>query len=198
MAEYSFQNLKKKRSKPSGISDKVIRLLEIYTMIAQNRYPSVDNIKDRFGVSERSVYRYIEIINSIDPVEYDKDRRGYSFINGDRIKKLMLSNEQLLLLFAMGETVSHLGTPLSEEFQKFMNSMVNIAKTPVKKTFPISIKIPDAIHTEKLKRYFKTISECIQDKRSIDIIYKALHNNETNERRVDPYGLVFFMKAHGF
>jgi hypothetical protein len=61
-----------KNSKPAGISEKVIRLLDIYTMIAQKHFPSVPPLKEHFGISERSVYRYLEIIKMIDGIEYDQ------------------------------------------------------------------------------------------------------------------------------
>jgi predicted DNA-binding transcriptional regulator YafY len=63
------------KGKPSGISEKVIRLLEIYTMMAQRHFPSVPSLKEHFHVSERSVYRYLEIINMIDGIEFDQPRR---------------------------------------------------------------------------------------------------------------------------
>ena len=86
-------NIKSKKLHPAGISEKVIKLLNIYTMIAQNKYPSVESITDRFEVTPRTAYRYLEIINLIDPIEVDKDRRGYKFLNGNRIKKLALSDD---------------------------------------------------------------------------------------------------------
>jgi hypothetical protein len=66
-----------KAGKPAGVSEKVIRLLEIYTMIAQKQFPSVPSLKEHFHVSERAVYRYLEIINMIDGIEYDRDRKPF-------------------------------------------------------------------------------------------------------------------------
>jgi predicted DNA-binding transcriptional regulator YafY len=117
-----------KRDKPAGISEKVIRLLEIYTMIAQKRFPSVQFLREHFHVSERSVYRYLEIINMIDGIEYDQERKGYAFTNGDRIKKLSLSDNELLVLFAASEAVSHLGEPLGHGFQELMNRVTAATK----------------------------------------------------------------------
>ena len=51
-----------------------------------------------FAISERSVYRYLEIIGMIDAIEYDLERKGYTFTNGDRIKKLSLAANELLVL----------------------------------------------------------------------------------------------------
>ena len=187
----SFKNLTRKRNHPAGISEKVTRIVQIYTLIAQGKYPSVGRLQEKYEVSKRTVHRYIEIINFIDPLELDKERNGYKFINGDRIKKLSLSNDEFLMLLVIGEAISHLGEPLKNEFQKFIDDIAGVKKTPSTK-IPMVIKIPDAIQTEELNSYFKSISDCIKEKRSINIEYTALHNKETNERRVDPYGLVFY------
>lgn len=58
-----FARLKKKAGKPAGISEKSTRLLEIYTLIAQNKFPSIDSLVDRYGVSKRTIYRYFEVID---------------------------------------------------------------------------------------------------------------------------------------
>lgn len=188
------QNIKK--SKPAGISDKVINILKAYTLISRNKYPSVRYLAEELEVKERTVYRYLEIINMIDSIEFDRERKGYKFMNGDLIKKLILSDEEFLLLLVMGETVSHLGEPFKEEFRKLTDSIMNIKKTiPDKSTFPIVVKIPDAIRTEKLNTYFKALSDSIKERRSIEIIYRGLYSRKTSVRMVDPYGLVFYEGA---
>lgn len=171
-----FKNLKPgniKKSKPAGISEKVINILKAYTLIARNKYPSVRYLAEELEVKERTVYRYLEIINMIDSIVFDRERKGYKFVNGDCLKKLILSEEEFLLLLVMGETVSHFGKPFKEEFRKLTDSIMNIKKTiPDKSTFPIIVKIPDAIKTEKLNTYFKAVSDSIRERRSMEIIYK--------------------------
>jgi predicted DNA-binding transcriptional regulator YafY len=182
-----------KKPRPSGISEKVIRLLEIYTMIAQKRFPSVPSLKEHFHVSERSVYRYLEIINMIDGIEYDQDRKGYTFTNGDRIKKLTLSDNELLVLLAASEAVSHLGESLGHGFQELMNRMTAAAKKagPGAK-IPIAVKIPKAVGTTKQGDYFAIISACLNERRTIELVYRAQATKEVTDRLVDPYGLVFY------
>lgn len=193
MKKPPFKNLKHKKSKPAGISEKVINILKAYTLIAQNKYPSVGYLSEEFEVKERTVYRYLEIINMIDTIEFDRERKGYRFVNTDRIKKTALSDRELLLLLTMGEAVSHLGKPFEEDFKRLITNMTNITKFPSR--VPIVVKIPDAIMTERLNNYFNIISDCIKEKRSIEIIYKALHSKEVTKREVDPYGLVFYQGA---
>lgn len=129
-------------------------------------------------MGERSVYRYLEIIKQLDEIEYDAERQGYKFITGDRIKKLLLSKEQFMLLLVMGDTVSHLGRPLKEEFGTFVESMTSIAsiaRVPCKDKPAIMVKLQDALGQEKVEGWFKAIQNCIEER-----------------RRVDPYGLVYY------
>jgi predicted DNA-binding transcriptional regulator YafY len=179
-------------SKPAGISDKVIRLLDIYTMIAQKKYPSVAQIAERMAVSERSVFRYLEIINLIDAIEFDPERKGYLFTSGDRIKKLSLKEEELTVLLAAGEAVSHLGKSLGESFQELLGRLATTAKKAGGKKPPIIIKIPDVVASETVRAYFKMVSCCIDEKRSMEMTYRAQHTGEVTERLVDPYGMVFY------
>jgi predicted DNA-binding transcriptional regulator YafY len=176
--------------KPKGISEKVIRLLDTYTLIAQKQYPSVSSLMEHFAISKRSVFRYLEIINFIDPIEFDHELNGYKFTNGDRIKKLALNNSELLILLAAGEAVSHLGEPLGENFRTLVERMT---KAPTAKgKLPIMVKIPEAVGSKKVKDYFGVLSACTSEKRCVDITYKARNASKPSSRTVDPYGLVFY------
>jgi predicted DNA-binding transcriptional regulator YafY len=65
---------------------------------------------ESFRVAKRTVFRYLELINIIDPIEYDRGKDGYKFTDGDRTKKLILTDEEFQTLLTAGESVSHLGT----------------------------------------------------------------------------------------
>jgi predicted DNA-binding transcriptional regulator YafY len=181
------------KSKSAGISEKVIRLLKIYTLIAQKTYPTIQGLAEEFHVSERTIYRYLEIIDLIDPIETDEDRRGYRFTSGDRIKKVMLDEREFLFLLAMGETVSNLGPSFREGFQHLVTKMAYHRKRPSRgQAVPIVVKIPGAVESEALTKYLTIISGCIEERRCLDIVYMARHSKETTARTVDPYGLVFY------
>lgn len=186
------ESIKTKKIKPAGISEKVIKILKAYTIIANGKYPSARQLAEDLEAAERTVYRYLEIINFVDPIEFDREKNGYKFTHGDRIKKLILSDDAMLALFAMGEAVSHLGAPFRNYFYKLLDQIINGSQKKIAAdTVPICIKIQDAVQTQKTEEYFKTIYACIKEQRSIDITYRALYNNEITERRVDPYGLIF-------
>lgn len=184
---------KKKKNKLAGITDKFIRLLKIYTIIAQKKYPSARFLAETLEVNERTIYRDLNIINLVDQVDYDPERKGYAFTHGDSIKKLMLSDEELITLFTAGEAVSHLGAPFRENFQRLVEKMVSVTAKHLPENKPsIVIKVPDTIHTDTITEYLKTITTCLKEKRSVDIVYKAYKAKEVTRRIVDPYGLIFY------
>jgi predicted DNA-binding transcriptional regulator YafY len=57
---------------------------------------------------------------------------------------------------------------------------------------PIVVKIPEAPDDEKITTYFGTISQCLNERRAIEMVYRAQHTKEVTNRIVDPYGLVFY------
>ncbi len=177
--------------KPAGISDKLIRLLEIYTLVAQNKFPSLALLMERFHVSKRTVFRYLELINIIDPIEYDKEKEGYKFTAGDRIKKPALNNEELQAILAAGESVSHLGSVFKENFLKIVMRTFTLRDIKSGKQ-PIVVKAPDAIFSVKIESILKILLACIQDRRVVEIIYKARHSKEQTKRMVDPYVVVLY------
>jgi len=182
-----------KKSKPAGISEKVIRLLEIYTMIAREEYPSPRRLMDHFGVSERTVYRYLEIINLVDAVEYVKERDGYRFTHGGRTRKLALSGEELLALITAGKAVTHLGPAFREHFEEVVAKMVSLTGPRGRKEdkAPVLIRMTGAVGKGALDEVVSMAFRCASEKRSLEITYKARQSGEATHRVVDPYGLVF-------
>ena len=180
-------------NKPAGISEKVIRLLEIYTMIAQKQFPSTSTLMERFGVTERSIYRYLEQINLIDAIEFDRENNGYRFTHGDRIKKLRLGDQELITLFTAGEALSHLGAAFRNNFQILLDKMFSATGKPAsREKVSIIVKTPDASINEMVQNHLMTISLCTKEKRSVSMVYRAHGTKKAIERIVDPYGLVFF------
>ena len=65
--------------------------------------------------------------------EFDQERKGYAFTNGDRIKKLTLSDSELLVLLAASEAVSHL---LSNAPTSSGHSLSAVGKFPGRTAWP--------------------------------------------------------------
>jgi predicted DNA-binding transcriptional regulator YafY len=178
--------------KPVGMAEKVLRLLEILNKIDQGEYPSPKSLAREFGITPRTVHRYIEQIYSIYPIEYDAEKKGYRFSGRNTLKKLQLSEEEKLLLLFMGDSVKHMGGPLKDSYQRLISKLsVNTGTTPIASASPFIVNVPNSNDSEMLQKNLSIIAEAVLNKKSVDIRYEAVHSREITERRVDPYGLVF-------
>lgn len=190
------EHIEKKKDKIHGFSEKIIRLLEIYTLIAQDRKPTIHDLTNKYDVCERTIHRYLRIINSIDPIERDQKSGGYKFIKGNRIKKLVLSDDQLAFLIAIGEMSRHLGEPFQKNFKEVINNInKSVKNTDLSSPVSFAFKIPDVIRSDKFNKYYESIVNCIREQRSIGIAYHSMHSQQITDRRIDPYGLILYEGA---
>ncbi len=190
------EHMKKKKDRIPGFSEKFIRLLDIYTLIAKDRKPTINDLMNKYNVSERTVHRYLRTINQIDAIENDRQGGGYKFTNGIRIKKILLSNDQLGFLMAVGEMSRHLGKSFKENFKRLVDSIAeSVENKNLGSPVPFTIKIPEVIRSEAFDNNYEAIVNSIRERQSVDIVYHALHSNQITERRIDPYGLIFYEGA---
>jgi predicted DNA-binding transcriptional regulator YafY len=101
----------------------------MYTLIAQGRHPSVDILMERLDISKRTVFRYLRIIDTIDRITYSPRQRGYAFLEGNRADTLRLSHDELAVVLAAGEAVSHLGKSFGERFRRLIGT-IDLAHKP--------------------------------------------------------------------
>lgn len=180
----------KRRDKPTGIAEKVINLLRIINLIEQGNCPSLKRLAEETEVSERSVYRYLNIINYIVPIVYDRQRGGYRFEKQDIKGVIPLNNREIALLSALSEVTKQLGESMQVTYKEIISRLNAGIKDRIKDQTPIDIKIPTAV--AKGGQYIQDITEALVNHRQIEIIYRKLNTDEVTERIVDPYRLTFY------
>jgi predicted DNA-binding transcriptional regulator YafY len=172
---------RKNKEKPAGISEKVTRLQELYFLIAENRYPTLSFLAEHFVVTRRTVHRYLEIIRSIDAVDFDPGHKGYFFPTGGLVKKLVTSRDDLATILATNEAVSHLGKTFQNNFQKLTEKIfAGSPKTSLEQKQSIIIRAPQTIQSDKSEESLRILPACIQEKRSVDIILPRARQSERN------------------
>jgi predicted DNA-binding transcriptional regulator YafY len=181
----------RRKNKSAGISVKVVRLLELYSLIAENRYPTIDSLARHFGVTRRTVHRYLEIIRAIDAVDLDPDHKGYFFPAGGRTKKLVISRDDLTTILTASDAVSHLGKTFQNNFLKLAEKIfAGSSRASPKEKQSIILRAPQAIQSDVLEKSLMILPICIQERRSVDIVYHTRGNEKETARTIDPYGLV--------
>lgn len=181
-----MNNIKKNSDKPSGISEKIINIITIINEIEKHdAYPSIEFLAKLCEVSKRTIYRYLNIINSVIPVVFDKYKNGYKFELKYFRKCYGLSDVEVAIFAVMSDLLGQIGEPLRSEFQstikRFTSSDNNSAMIKVSNS-ELAIEIDEA--------KFKTIFQSIANNKKVLLKYRSADERIT-ERKVDPITLFF-------
>jgi predicted DNA-binding transcriptional regulator YafY len=107
----------RRRDKPAGITEKVINILKILNLIEQGKAPSVRILSEVCEVSERSIYRYLNILYSIVPIFYDSKLGGYRFENERALKVIPFEKKEIALLSSLMDLISKSGKDIQKTFK---------------------------------------------------------------------------------
>lgn len=181
----------KKKDKPPGIAEKVIHLLDILNKIDRNEHPSAASLAKEFGLTRRTIHRYLEIINFIVPIEYSKEKKGYIFVSNRSLKKLDLDDNEMALMVLLGDAISHMGSPIKTTYQSIIEKLESSMSGHFPEDLPIAFNMPEAVDSETLKNNFPIVLSACLNKNSLNIKYHSIHTDETSERTIDPYALIY-------
>jgi len=183
-------SLNKRRDKPAGIVEKVINILKILNLIEQDKAPSVRTLSEVCEVSERSIYRYLNILYSIVPIVYDSKLGGYRFENERALKVIPFEKKEIALLSSLMDLISKSGKDIQKTFKGIIEKIYicqdkEHAYTPREVFHFITSSTGDS-------RWLDEITRAVIDSKQLRIKYHAINTGEITERLIDPYGLVFY------
>lgn len=190
MMEKSFKDYKKKADKPAGISEKVINLFKIINLIERGEFPSLSRLAEETEVSERSIYRYLNIINFIIPILYDKKKGGYRFENDKALKSIPVTLEELALILALSDLTNQIGGTLKETFIGMLKKFNIISETKTEENTALKIHFPATVQNGT--NWYKLVIEAIREKRKLYIKYHSINKDEVTERTIEPYRVFLY------
>lgn len=183
------QSLNRRKDKPAGIAEKVINLLKIINRIEQGDHPTAKKLAEEGEVSERSIYRYLNIINFIVPIIYDKQKGGYRFEKEDALRIIPFESKELALLTAFADLTAQAGEPLAKSFQGILNK-ISAGCTGGNDYKPVMrFSVPPT--APQGTQWFDVVTDAIINKTQAKIRYHAINTGELTSRTVNPYGLSF-------
>lgn len=182
---------KSKKDKPAGLSEKYFNLMKILSMLEKDQYPSRNDIANECEVSLRTAQRYMQILTSILPIQYNRKKRGYEFENELTKKTLFLENKEIAVIAAVFSTLKKREPLLYELFANLIKKLNLQTKdeTTLEKT--CICLTPDEVSINYESKVFKLVMEAITNQKTLRIIYKSIETGNITEREIDPYELYF-------
>lgn len=185
--EIRKESMQNKRQKPTGIAEKVINIMTILNLIERGKHPSARELADRLEVSERSIYRYLYILNQIIPIVYDSKLGGYRLSNPEAKRVIPATNRELALLLTVEDFLSKSSQSLARIFRRLMKRVMLAGKKPTRQPFILSKVFSVSIDENK----FEEVTDAILNQEQLIVKYHSINTGEITERLIDPYGLLF-------
>ncbi len=174
---------------------KAARLLE-YCLILLNRgIVQAKELADRFGVSERTVYRDIEALceAGIPVASFPGRNGGYGLVEGFKMDRQLLKPDELSALEAslagLSRSFGDADWALASEKIKSLSRAL-----PHRLRRPADYLFIDYGETEAQRALLKTARAAIEESRLLSIRYKDA-KGETSERVIEPHSIIFAQQA---
>lgn len=183
----------KRRERIAGVSEKIVNILKVLSLIEQKKFLSADEVAEECEVGRRTVFRYLNILNSIIPIEYDRQRKGYRFFNEKALRVVPFSKEEIALIAAMSDISSRLGAPLKEGFKGILDKFIAVSNDSAKGMTAerlFSLIMPNT--AKESWDHFEAIARAIMEQKVLKIVYNATNTSERTERAIEPYDMAFY------
>lgn len=182
-------SLNRRRDKPAGIAEKVINILKILNLIEQGKAPSVKTLAEVCEVSERSIYRYLNILYNIVPVIYDPELGGYRLENERALRVIPLELNEIALLGDLMDFLGNASGELKRTFKNILDKLYTCTRDSATAEGQVYHFISplggDSVH-------LSTMAGAITGQMQLRIKYHAINSDEVTERLIDPFGLVYY------
>lgn len=185
-------DVREERSEP-----KVVLLVRLLSAIDDGRY-SFEELKERIAddkpPSTRSLRRYLAVLSDAGfPWYFDRTTSTYKFAEGYSLRRLNLSQRELLGLVTLKRLGSSLGGTLSayidETTSKLLQSSDQRSATAMQSS-SLAIRLESVALEPLAERNFETLQAAERDRRTVRLDYTDKNGTKTRGRRVDPYGFI--------
>jgi len=175
---------------------KVVLLVRLLSAIDEGRF-SFDQLKEQNGEekppSTRTLRRYLSVLSDAGfPWFFDRGSGTYRFAEGYSLRRLNLSQRELLGLVTLKRLGSSLGgtfaTAIEETTQKLLRSSDRRTEASVTNS-SLAIRFGAVAMDAEVERVFEQLQGAERERRRVSFGYTDKNGNRT-QRRVDPYGFI--------
>ncbi len=176
------------------------RISAILVSLQSRSVITAGQIAERFGVSLRTVYRDIRVLEEAGIPICGEAGSGYSLVSGFKLPPLMFTTEEAIAFLMAEKLVSNQSNADTLElYRSGMDKIRAVLKTAEKNIlddFDQHIRLIEAHNSprQEASNILQPLLKAILEKKAIVIQYVAAYNNQITDRAVEPQG-IFFMSG---
>jgi len=178
------------------------RVLKIITILQGRRFFNADELARQCGVSRRTVYRDLNMIEKAGiPFFYDRDTGGYQIHQAGYLPPINLNLDEALALVLMASELGRSGRlpllePARDAAAKIESSLPLAIRASIGQIVPrMALRPGPLARHNALQETYKVAQRAITRSESLDATYISFHDTGQIHTRLDPYWLLFNERA---
>lgn len=170
------------------MSSKFDALMKILNKLNQQERVTKQSLMDDLEVSERSAYRYVQILqNAGFRIQYDRHKKTYAFEDGFSLAKPNISLEETLAISLAKRMLGTFGTGMERSLSTIEDKL-----TMKQTSLPNHIILKASGNTPEIDSHLGALHQAIMNFQKVEIVYDAVHSDDKSKRKIDPHYLFFY------
>lgn len=177
---------------------KISRLTALLIQLQTKRIITSTALAEKFGVSIRTIYRDIRILEQAGVPIFTSNGKGYSLVEGYRIPPVMFTENEANALITVEQLVlknsdSSLVRAYSDAISKIKAVLLYATKDKVEllaNRIAVSPAIPNITTSDSLT----LIQNALTTFNILNITYLSVHKDEKTNRNIEPFALYYTLK----
>lgn len=181
--------------------NRVDRLTAILNLLQSSSKVKIKTVANRFGISNRTVYRDLDALVKIGIPLAGDGYEGYSLVEGYKLPPLMFTQAEALAFLAAQQLV---GRYTDDSFRRNYDTGIDKIKAVMQRAGKDNINaLSQVIASRNFNHPFQgndninTIIQQIIGNKRIQILYFSFHSQQETCREIDPIG-IFFSQANWY
>lgn len=179
------------------MTDRLIRLIRLITLIQGKPGILARELAQRCETTERTVYRDLEALSAMNiPITNMGHGKGYAFVGSFSLYPLDWTDEERIAFTMLPSILEHARSLLPPGFQAAYEKVMAADRKELSKRRQIIEDVADIIqlgtptHWEEQQNYLFPIIQAAIHRQTIDGTYYTQSRNEVSRRFIDPYYLI--------
>ncbi len=179
------------------VSQRIERLVNMITLLeGSHKKWTAGDLADYFGISERTFHRDRQTLEKIGiPLYYDPQKKTYNILDTYSFSPPKFTRDEAIALTLAARTYQSENSPYKKELDMGLAKMLNALPQSIRDVINnledrmVTLNNP-AVDLAPYQELITELERAIEAGKRLKIEYNSLNDNETRDRKLDPYNLI--------
>ncbi len=177
--------------------NRIDRLTAIIIQLQSKAFIQVDEISNRYSISERTVFRDLRALEEAGVPIGNEAGKGYFIVSGYHLPPVMFTRNEASALILAEKVLEKFADPsVIWQYQQALIKIKSVLRGDEKlyaEKLDTHISVESISFPKPANNFLFDVLKAITSKQVIQIDYHAVYNNEiTENRQVEPFGVIYY------